>query len=350
MFDLVPTEENTGIVRKGDTITYQHNNVSDLSLYDDMCKIRKIPIDAIVPLGQSEIDDVQFEEPERMPGFVALFNEATGEVMPTCPVNEDYKLEPHDIVFHKQALQLQDSDLPINNVTVIDRLFENGLKAHRTVVFNDLQSEISGVKDLVRCRFDIFNSVNKSWAFQVFSGAYRDLCRNTLVFGGEKAYHQKKKHTVNLDTAAMTSKAIKGLSFWDTSRDVMKKWNNSPLSVQAFSDMLSETICKKTDKAAETGKTSAVNTKRLNYLLYRFDEERNELGRTLWAAYNALTHWSTHTSETYVLEDGKERTTSTKGAKAHQVERQREAMIRELTESDLWATFEKKPELVGGSL
>lgn len=348
MFDLVPTEENTGIIRKGDTITYQHNDVRDLSLYDDMCKIRKIPIDAIVPWNQSGIEDVQFEEPQRMPGFVALFNEATGEVMPTCPVNESYKLEPHDLVFHKQTAQLQGSDLPIDNVTVIDRLFENGLKAHRTVVFNDLQEAISDSRDLVRCRFDIFNSVNKSWAFQVFSGAYRDLCRNTLVFGGEKAYHQKKKHTVNLDTAAMTSKAIKGLSFWDTSRDVMKKWNSSPLSVQAFSDILSETICKKTDKAAETGHGSAVNTKLLNYLLHRFDEERDELGRTLWAGYNALTHWATHTDQTWIGEDGKERKTSTAGARGHEVERKREAMIRELTESDLWASFERKPELVGG--
>ena len=347
MFDLVPTEENTGIIRKGDTITYQHNDVRDLSLYDDMCKIRKIPIDAIVPWNQSGIEDVQFEEPQRMPGFVALFNEATGEVMPTCPVNESYKLEPHDLVFHKQTAQLQGSDLPIDNVTVIDRLFENGLKAHRTVVFNDLREAISDSRDLVRCRFDIFNSVNKSWAFQVFSGAYRDLCRNTLVFGGEKAYHQKKKHTVNLDTAAMTSKAIKGLSFWDTSRDVMKKWNSSPISVDQFSAMLAQTICRDNSIAAQTGQKSPVNTKNLNYLLHRFNEERDELGRTLWAAYNALTHWSTHTNETYVLEDGKERTTSTKGARGHEVERRREAMIRELTESDLWADFERKPELIG---
>ena len=349
MFDLVQTEETTGIVRSGDTITYQHNNVADLSLYDDMCKIRKIPIDAVVPWNQPDVPEAVFEESERMDGFVALYNEATGQVMPTCPVNEGYKLEPHDLVFARQSQQLQTSDLPIDNVTVIDRLFENGLKAHRTVVFNDMQEAISDSRDLVRCRFDIFNSVNKSWAFQVFSGAYRDLCRNTLVFGGEKAYHQKKKHTVNLDTAAMTQKAIKGLSFWDTSRDAMRLWNNSPLSVQDFSDILVHTICAKTDKAAETGHGSAVNTKRLNYLLHRFDEERDELGRTLWAAYNALTHWATHTDVTYTLDDGKERKTSTAGARQHEVERQREGMIRELTESDIWQSFERSPVLLGAN-
>ena len=181
MFDLVQTEENTGIIRSGDTITYQHTSIDDLSLYNDMCKIRKIPIDAVVPWSQPGLPEAVFEEAERMPGFVALYNEATSQVMPTCPVNADYKLEPHDDVFAKQTAQLNASTLPVENVTVIDRLFENGLKAHRTVVFNDMQESISDARDLVRCRFDIFNSVNKTWAFQVFSGAYRDLCRNTLV-------------------------------------------------------------------------------------------------------------------------------------------------------------------------
>jgi hypothetical protein len=38
----------------------------------------------------------------------------------------------------------------------------------------------------------------------------------------------------------------------------------------------------------------AVNEKRLNWLIERFREERPELGETMWAAYNALTHYATH--------------------------------------------------------
>lgn len=349
MFDLVQTEENTGVIRKGDTITYQHDSIDDLSLYNDFCKIRKIPIDAVVPWSQPGLPEAVFEEPERMPGFVALYNEATSQVMPTCPVNADYKLEPHDDVFAKQTAQLNASTLPVENVTVIDRLFENGLKAHRTVVFNDMQESISDVRDLVRCRFDIFNSVNKTWAFQVFSGAYRDLCRNTLVFGGEKAYHQKRKHTSGLDTEAMTRKAIKGLSFWSESRDAMKLWHNSPLSLNSFSDLMAETICKDNSLAAQTGKKEPVNTKLMNYMLHRFNEEQAELGRTLWAAYNAVTHWATHTDQTWIGDDGKERKTSTVGAAAHEVERKREGLVRSLTESDIWKSFERSPVLLGAN-
>jgi hypothetical protein len=39
----------------------------------------------------------------------------------------------------------------------------------------------------ITARADIINSVDLSWAFQVFSGAYRDYCRNTCVFGGQKS-------------------------------------------------------------------------------------------------------------------------------------------------------------------
>ncbi len=339
MFDLVQTEETTGVIRNGDTITYQHNCIDDLSLYDEMCKIRMIPIEACKPYRQHDVD---FVETERMPDFRALFNEATGEVMPTCPVNATYSFKPHDVVFADQVAQLYRSTLPVDNVTVVDRLFENGLKAHRTVVFNDMVESVSEARDLVRCRFDIFNSVNKTWAFQVFSGAYRDLCRNTLVFGGSKAYHQKRKHTSGLDTGAMTSKAISGLTFWSDAKDAMKLWATSPLSLNDFSDILAASICRDDSLAAQTGKKEAVNAKRLNYLLHRFTEELPELGPTLWAGYNALTHWATHTNETWVAEDGKERKTSTKGAKAHQVERQREDLVRALTESDLWASYERK--------
>jgi hypothetical protein len=144
---------------------------------------------------------------------------------------------PHDKLFAEQARQLADSDLPTDNVTVLDRIYHHGKRVHRTVIFDDLDHVVTnrgGVSDRVRCRMDIFNSVDLSWAFQVFSGAYRDLCRNTLVFGGEKSYHQRKVHRGTLSPEAMIAKATNGLEMWP------------------------------------------------------------ELGETMWAAYNALTHYATH--------------------------------------------------------
>ena len=78
----------------------------------------------------------------------------------------------------------------------------------------------------------------------------------------------------------------------------------------------------------------------MSYLLHRFKDERRELNNTLWTAYNALTHWSTHTDQTWIGEDGKERKTTTKGAKAFNVERDREAAIRGVLASPEWTALE----------
>jgi hypothetical protein len=37
-----------------------------------------------------------------------------------------------------------------------------------------------------------------------------------------------------------------------------------------------------------------VNQKKLATLLDLYSKETRELGETMWAAFNALTHWSTH--------------------------------------------------------
>jgi hypothetical protein len=133
-----------------------------------------------------------------------------------------------------------------------------------------------------------------SWAFQIFSGAYRDLCRNTLVFGGEKAYHQRRVHRGALSPEAMIEKATMGLDMWQNQKEQMTLWRTSPLTDRVFAGILQDTICKKTTKAAAVDENLSVNERRLNWMLERFSEEKKELGSTLWAGFNALTHWSTH--------------------------------------------------------
>jgi len=60
-------------------MTYKHEHLSDLSLYDDHCQIGKAPLEAHVPYVQH---DVEFSEPRPLPGFSALYNKATGAPLP----------------------------------------------------------------------------------------------------------------------------------------------------------------------------------------------------------------------------------------------------------------------------
>ena len=42
-------------------------------------------------------------------------------------------------LFNEQAKILSQSDLPLDNITVVDKLFKGGLQAHRTIFFHDLE-------------------------------------------------------------------------------------------------------------------------------------------------------------------------------------------------------------------
>ena len=56
---------------------------------------------------------------------------------------------------HEQAKILGQSDLPLDNVTVKDQLYKDGLQAHRTIFFHDLETTVSNNKDKVLSRIDI---------------------------------------------------------------------------------------------------------------------------------------------------------------------------------------------------
>jgi hypothetical protein len=301
MLDLVETNAAARMqMQDGDTYTARHHNPSDVSLYEQFAGIKRVPLEAMLPrqLDAQYLESEQtVEEPVRLDNYSALMNTTTGALLDTRPISKHYALVPHAPVFEEQARQLEASEMPTNNVEVLDRVYGHGKRVHRTIVFHDLQQAVTnraGIPDAVRCRMDIFNSVDMSWAFQIFSGAYRDLCRNTLVFGGQKAYHQRKIHKGDISPAAMIAKATNGLEHWSQNSEQMKLWQQVGITDKQFGDILKETICHKKTKAADVDAKLAINERRLNWLLERFNEEKAELGSTMWGAYNALTHYATH--------------------------------------------------------
>ena len=299
--DIIPIEEQAASrsKAKGGDIWATHKRIDDVSLYERFGQIRRVPLEAQMPHYLDTFNGIESDVMESVPvaNYHALQNKATGGLLNVRPVGKSYALVPHDLLFKAQGEQLAGSDLPLDNVEVVDRLYEEGARVHRTIYFHDLQERTptkNGKNDMVRCRMDIFNSVDMSWTLQIFSGAYRDLCRNTLVFGGEKAYHQRKVHKGSVSAEAMIGKATMGLEMWQGQKEQMRLWRSAPLTEKQFADICKETLCKKNTAAARTDERLAINESRLNWMLERFKEEKQELGLTLWAGYNALTHWATH--------------------------------------------------------
>ena len=238
---------------RGGDIWSTHHDIGDVSLYENFAKFRPVPIEALTskpdrtPSGELIRDIV---EPQRMKDFSALQNVATGNVIDVTPFRGSYTLKPHDLLMTEQAEIVERSPLPTGNVEVIDRIFDEGVRVHRTILFHDLTSRIGRGDDVVRCRLDMFNSVDKSWSLQVFSGAYRDLCRNTLVFGGEKAYHTKQKHVGTMSTEAANEKAVMGLDMWASQSEQMKLWQQAGMTNRQFADVI-KPFCRKNTKGAE---------------------------------------------------------------------------------------------------
>ena len=310
MLDIVTT--NNKINRSANKVEYRHSTITDLDLYHSEAKFERVP-------SLVEIDGMINE----LTDYQAVYNTATRKIVDMRPIPKSYNLIPHEKMLLEHALQfIEQFPEHRTDLSIVDRIFENGKKAHRTIYFDGLKVDV-GANDPVTPRIDIYNSIDMSWAFQVFSGAYRSLCQNTLVFGGEKAFHQKRKHTRNLEPTAILNKANVSLDTFLNQREYMRHLKNSHVSEGDFGKFLQFTLCDTSDDKHP----NRINNGLHDYLMKLWEEQIVDCGRTGWNAFNVLTHWSTHTLDS---------PRSRKGHRVHDVQRQRQDVVRELVESDNW--------------
>ena len=318
--------------------THKHKDLTDFSLFD-------------FGVQDSECFYKFEDEYRRADKRKVVINSDTGEYIGNHSTK--YKTIPHIDLYKPYTDKLLDSKLFIENVDVIDQTWDSGAKARRTIHFLDHKAEV-GTGDKVALRTDIFNSLDGAWAFQTFTGAFRSLCLNTLVFGGQKFYHEHRKHTSGLNINSALSKITGTLDMFTNQADEFNKWNTTKITDEEVVKLLANTICYKPSKTVETIKdlddnqavshgvidSKNVNTRLSDYLLYRFDKEKQSLGNTLWSLYNAVTHWSTHTDESYekINDKGKviEISMGRKGSQKANVQKDREIAVRNMLDSQQW--------------
>ena len=81
--------------------------------------------------------------------WYGLKNSKTEELLDFSPCTGTYQLVNHADLFYKQADMIYNSELPTNNITVIDYLYEKGRRAKREIYFNDLVTTVGSEKDKV---------------------------------------------------------------------------------------------------------------------------------------------------------------------------------------------------------
>jgi len=189
-------------------------------------------------------------------------------------------------------------------------------------------------KDKVIPEFCFRTSHNSTWANNGMMGLWRSKCWNTLISGDKLAYVYGR-HTKNFNVPAFASK-IKNAGEYIAGNGFrqMKEWYHTEISRDATINLFTKTLAKRTDNV--TRKTVA-NKVMLSNLMKIFDEENRHLhGRgtyesyatrtkgTLWSAYQAATHWSSHDKE------------SNRKRPAHNVIGIREDRVRKMLHSDEW--------------
>ena len=337
-----------------DLQVYEHNNIEDLSAFE--IQFEKFRTGWQDREGNWHYDDnidldvLGSDDVHELPNGAVVNTDmlALAGVDPKDAKMGDfkskYKLVNHIDFFQRQNEMItSQNDLDWHNVKVVDNVYEFGAKVQRSIHFLE-HTKNFGDQDAVCLRSDTFNSVDRSWKFQQFIGAYRDLCRNTLVFGGERIFHTKKLHTTNLDISAVIGKASAALGLFSSNVELLDRLRSIPCDFEQAKELFSKTIAARPASASEDKSKSYFTKTKLEYMLHLYLEDLNDLGPNLWLVYNCLTHWSTHINDTFereiinargnreivTLQTGKE------GSKVWNVQRQRQKKVKKVLDSDHW--------------
>jgi len=314
----------------------QHNNLLDVSAFD-------MPIKSITnpEIILKDINGV--EQKTTMDDQVVVYRPDTMDILGRSRSKKYKIVEPTELYSAHAKKLLEQKDLPLSDVIVDDYVYEGGRKQKRTVTFPSLTKRIENSE--VAMRSDIFNSVDMSWMYQAFAGAYRDLCRNSLVFGGQRMYHIKQKHTTGLNVLSTLKSVGNTFQLFNENSELMDKMLKQEISLKTMAHILANNICKKKENSKKLldDTSISVNYKLLDYFIDKIEQESGNLGYTVWNLYNALTHWSTHIDDTFErLDDkgvAKEIKMSRAGSKEHTARTKREDKVREFMNSDDWASL-----------
>jgi len=342
----------------------EHNDIQDLSVFQS-----KFVDDKIFSLNKytGEYDPV-----EKRTG-VYYDNEITNEYKLVNVISDKYKIVNHIELFEQVNEDiLKNGGLSFDNVEVIDTAYEDFRKVHRQVRFLDHEIVLEGTgreDDKLCLCYDQFNSTDSSWRFQTFIGAYRSVCQNTQVFGGERFFHIRKKHTSGFSVKEESRKITNSLEDFGTATEDFRAMIKAQVSEEWILDFFKKTVAYKevsealkkkkfkemkdaVDRDAELEKLT-VNYKLLGGLLARWEDEVNNGmdKNSLYTVYNALTNWSSHVGsigqgsnlDSYENEKGNIIQLTNKGSKDHVTATRRQSDVIKAINSDL---FQSQLQLV----
>ena len=267
----------------------------------------------------TELVPLQIENGTIVDTHKALIRTDTEEVLAVH--GNGYQIISHDDVVNSTYDAIKRADISNDfNFKVTD--YENGRKLKIDIIFPDLTIEPQ-VGDYVRFQGLVYNSYDATWALSQAARGLRLWCDNGCTTP-DTISHQRTKHTKNgaigLDSGAYLFK--QGLENFFNNKEKWQSYANiriNPLQAEGF---FKEELVKSNRKYKDHNE---FNKKQLENLLSIHQQQNDQLGWTLWALYNTMTYWATHTDDCAMPENTR---------------RNRSALIAKAMRSNHWRIYE----------
>jgi len=148
-------------------------------------------------------------------------------------------------------------------------------------------------------------SFDGSWAVVLQIGAVRMICTNGQVFMDSFSMY-KAKHTIRMNPEHAQRKLVAALDSYQNESKRWQRWSENSISDREAMNLFAmATKCKfvlarKDLTVSQLFEEPEVYRNHALKWIWRHytTMEQKSLGSTHWAAYNALTHWSTHAPAT----------------------------------------------------
>jgi hypothetical protein len=288
----------------------------------------------------------------RVKGKYAIVNKCNNSVLGV--VGDKHLLTNHYDVFKTSTTNLTGNGINLSNVKIFDRLFNDGSRATRTIVFNDEVVNI-GLRDRdekINFRIDLINSIDGSLKWQNHCGGYNSFCLNEQVFITDKksgigerviqTYFYTRKHTSGLNINASSQKVANATNLLKDNAERLKRWKDTPVEPKHFYALVEKTLALRSSGSKSYDKIGKpiIAQSTLAYIMKLYDDEAKHIGHNLFACYQALTHYLTHIKDntfTKRVKDGsiKELTLTRGGDELNIKNARRKEVVRALN-SDYW--------------
>ena len=255
---------------------------------------------------------------------------------PFAVVKGKYEVQQYTPIVFDVETALRQSGMDLTDAEFKTNVYKKGGQLELRAKFPAEEVKIDE-GDAVIPEFVFRTSHDGTWANNGMMGLWRSMCYNTLVSGDKLAYVYGR-HTKGFNLPAFAAK-IKNAGEYIVGDGVnqMRDWYNTKLHRDNAVHLFSNTLAKRTDNVSRENKP---NQAVLSHLIKIFDKENQHLhgkgayesygkqkAGSLWTAYQAATHWSTHTP-------------NSRSKNTQNIRVMREERVRKMLQSNIWKNSE----------